>query len=148
LLRSILDDEQFSGYSFKHSTAITSPASLPPIKLLSYADDTLLFIKDGQDLTRTMYHLNNYSLVSNAKINFHKIRAISLSGRDLDNYWLSWLSSLDIQKIWTRHDPDAIIYLGYPLLQSVSQRNTFCKDFVLKIKNAIEIHKRRTIAIH
>jgi hypothetical protein len=48
LLRSILDDDQFSGYSFKHSVAVTSPPALPSFKLLSYVDDTLLFVKDAK----------------------------------------------------------------------------------------------------
>jgi hypothetical protein len=102
LLRSILDDDQFSGYSFKHSSTVASPAPLPTIKLLCYADDTLLFVKDSQDLARMAVHLNNYSLASNAKINFHKIRALSLSGNNMDSYWLPLLASFEIHKIWSR----------------------------------------------
>jgi hypothetical protein len=88
LLRSILNDNKFSGYSLKYSVAITSPPALPSIKLLSYADDTLIFVKDALDLSRMELHLNNLSLASNAKIDFHKIRALSLSGRNVNHYWL------------------------------------------------------------
>jgi hypothetical protein len=147
LLRSILDDDQFSGYSFKHSPTVSSPPVLPPVKLLSYADDTLLFIKDAQDLSRMEFHLRNYSLASNAKINFHKIRAFSLSGRNVNHYWLPLLSSLDIQQIWNQQNIDPIIYLGYPLLQSIPQRNAFCKEFLLKLRNAIEVHSRRGVSL-
>lgn len=147
LLRSILDDDQFSGYSFKRSITVASPPNLPAIKLLSYADDTLLFIKDAQDLRRMEFHLHNYSLASNAKINFHKIRALSLSGRTLNHYWLPLLLSFDIQKIWNQEDTDPIIYLGYPLLQSIAQRTTFCKTFLLQLRQSIELHNRRGISL-
>ncbi|OBZ81155.1 Transposon TX1 uncharacterized protein, partial [Choanephora cucurbitarum] len=136
LLQTILQDGSFSGYRFR-STDIDSQPALPAIKLLSYADDTMVFLRDHQDLLRLRAHLDSYCKASNAKINFSKVRALSLSG----------LTDLDIHKIWNSTDSDPIIYLGYPLIQSLHQRNTFFSSFIGSLKTVVDAHSNRNLSI-
>ncbi|KAI8380077.1 hypothetical protein BD560DRAFT_317772, partial [Blakeslea trispora] len=83
---------------------------------------------------------------SNAKINFHKVRAFSLSGRQIDEYWLSSLQSIQISKVWTTHDPSPLIYLGFPLIQSKAQRDLFLAEFLLCLKRDADLHSCRSLS--
>ena len=56
LLHSLLDDTQFSGFHFFEQYP-QNVLALPPIKLLCYADDTLLFLRDSVDLDRMLEYL-------------------------------------------------------------------------------------------
>ncbi|KAI8635767.1 hypothetical protein BD408DRAFT_356959, partial [Parasitella parasitica] len=96
---------------------------LPTIKLLCYADNTLVFLWDAVDRDRTVLYLRLYIAASNAHINFHKFQAMSLSGKGHDDYWLPRLTALDIKKVWNSHDPDPVIYLGYPLFAECDPAN-------------------------
>ncbi|CEP08781.1 hypothetical protein, partial, partial [Parasitella parasitica] len=90
----------YIGFTFHQRYPQPSQTTMP-IKLLSYADDTLVFLRDTDDLRFLVEHLNAYSEASNAKINFHKTRAISLSGVDITPHWLTALAPFDISQIWT-----------------------------------------------
>jgi hypothetical protein len=145
LLRSILNDENFAGYAFRQRQSIAQ--QLPTIKLLSYADDTLLFLRDTGDLQRMQHHLALYSSASNAKINFHKVRALSLSGKNVNSLWLTDLLPLGVDKIWCKQDAEPIIYLGLPLVQSITQRESFFVSFLGNLKTTAELHSRRSLSI-
>lgn len=146
LLRCILDDPTFSGYQF-HEKHPQNNLALPPIKLLCYADDTLLFLKDSNDLARMTEHLTMYSAASNARINYHKVQAVSLSGINQDAYWLPLLRVHNIQKVWCSTDPEPVIYLGYPLLQSSLQRKIFFDGFLQKIRVTAQLHTSRNVSL-
>lgn len=52
LFRTLLSDSAFLGYSFIQKHLDLAVASdLPPIELLSYADDILLFLNNAQDFS-------------------------------------------------------------------------------------------------
>ncbi|CEP18438.1 hypothetical protein [Parasitella parasitica] len=55
----------------------------------------------------------NPSTLSDIKILY--VQAVSLSGKNQDEYWLPRLTALDINKVWNSRDSDPAIYLGYPL---------------------------------
>ncbi|KAG1592700.1 hypothetical protein G6F47_009347 [Rhizopus delemar] len=81
LLRKILNDLLYNGFSTPRApSSCISDDHLQPIKLLAYADDVLCLLKDPSDLTRLQTHLDTYSQASKAKVNFHKMEALSLSG--------------------------------------------------------------------
>ena len=147
LLRSILADDRVQGYSFHRRYPAQSPPT-PPIKLLSYADDTLLLLRDVNDLHHVANHLHNYSQASNAQINFHKTRAISLSGRAIDDHWMPALQQFDIRHIWTTEDEEAITYLGYPLVQCRRQRDAFTNHFLGQLRHTADLHTRRSISVY
>ena len=80
LLRRLLQDELFQGITLsvpQVSDQRMGPST--PIKVLAYADDVVCFLKDSSDLLLLHAHLRTYSLASNAKVNFHKTQALSLS---------------------------------------------------------------------
>ncbi|CEP18069.1 hypothetical protein [Parasitella parasitica] len=102
LLRSILDDPLFHGYHFYDKHAAPGAAALPPIKLLCYADDTLVFLQDEMDLHRMVLYLRLYSAASNAQINYHKVQAVFLPGKNQDEYWLPRLTAHGLRLPCTR----------------------------------------------
>jgi hypothetical protein len=112
---------------------------------LSYADDTLLFLRDTGDLQRMQRHLALYSSASNSKINFHN--AFSLSGKNVNSLWLTDLLPLGVDKIWCKQDAEPIIYLGLSLVQSITQRESFFVSFLGNLKTTAELHSRRSLSI-
>lgn len=143
----MLDDEWIQGHSFRRQHSLHSPLLLP-VKLLSYADDTLLFLHDVHDLEFAAVHLAHYSAAPNAQINFHKTRAISLSGLGISSRWLTALYRFDISHIWTAVDNGAIIYLGYPLVQCIRQQLAFVTSFLRDLKQTMELHAQRSISLY
>ncbi|CEP10963.1 hypothetical protein [Parasitella parasitica] len=135
------------GFTFHRCYPEQSPAP-PSIKLLSYADDTLLFLHDVADLQVVAAHLQNYSLASNAQINFHKTCAISLSGHDIAPHWLTAMQQFDITHIWSVADEEAIRYLGHPLIQSSRQRQAFASHFLWTLRQTVELQSRRGISVY
>ncbi|KAG1468931.1 hypothetical protein G6F56_003553 [Rhizopus delemar] len=116
LLRTILDDPAFHGYSFTHFSIAQS-------------------------------HLDKYSKASNAKINYHKVKAISISGNNLNDHWLSLLASNHIPAIHSRDDSQPIIYLGFPMILSRQQRVNFFSEFIQKLHATLSIHSSRSISL-
>ncbi|KAG0803284.1 hypothetical protein G6F20_013659 [Rhizopus arrhizus] len=105
LLRSILNDQNFKGFQLPRSPlSASSPEASAPVKLMAYADDVVCFLEDPEDLTILHNHLSTYSRASNAKVNFHKTEAFSLSGSS-GIYQLLWRSHLHSHNIYSWHDP-------------------------------------------
>ncbi|KAG1033361.1 hypothetical protein G6F43_013584 [Rhizopus delemar] len=55
------------------------PSAIQPLKVLAYADDLLLFLRDPAELEATQQLIHCYNLASNAKMNFDKTIAFSVS---------------------------------------------------------------------
>ncbi|KAG0860955.1 hypothetical protein G6F17_000531 [Rhizopus arrhizus] len=117
------------------------------VKILCYADDTLVFIKNLQDFSRLKHHIEVYSRSSNARINYNKLETISLSGRDHSSYWERDLTDMNIPRIHLPTNPDPIVYLGFPLIQSSLQRRAFMSQFTNKIKQIALLHSTRSLSI-
>lgn len=143
LLQHILHDPLISGY------AVDSPfpglPNLPAAKILAYADDAFVFLKNVADLTRCLHHLSTYSVASNSRINLHKTLAISLSGAPSAS-WEHVLASNGIHSWHDRTSDRALVYLGFPLHSSVSQGDLFGQQLLAKIKAGCHLHSQRNLS--
>ncbi|OBZ81800.1 hypothetical protein A0J61_10148, partial [Choanephora cucurbitarum] len=61
--------------------------------------------------------------------------------------WLPHLDNLGIHKIWNSSDTDPVIYLGYPLIQSIIQRDTFFSSFIGSITTIAASHASRNLSV-
>ncbi|KAG0769000.1 hypothetical protein G6F33_004027 [Rhizopus arrhizus] len=122
---------------------------LQPIKLLAYADDVLCLLKDPSDLTRLQTHLDTYSQASNAKVNFHKTEALSLSGSRItpSSIWYGPLLSHRISRWHDCHSVNPVIYLGYPLYTFTAQRDSYLAALLRKINTACVLHSHRSLSV-
>lgn len=99
LLRRILHHGKLGGFSVPCSLAAPQDApNLSAIKILTYADDVVCLLQDRLDLAILQSHLNTYSLASNAKVNFHKTQAMSLSSACTLPEWQDTLIKYSIFK--------------------------------------------------
>ncbi|KAK4519269.1 uncharacterized protein ATC70_009501 [Mucor velutinosus] len=136
-LLAIINDRQFQGYLM--GTERT--------KLLCYADDALVFVHDSADLARLQIHMSRYCGASNAKFNYDKVEAFSVSGRDTWDIWETLLAQIHINHLHSVEDDVPLIYLGFPLVQSRLQRVNFMGSLVTKIKIATQIHSTRSLSV-
>lgn len=150
LLRSIQHDLDIKGYLLPPSIRSSSPNELSsPVKLMAYADDIVCLLNSPSELTSLHNHLNLYSRASNARINFDKTEAISLSGSP-KIYGDHWRLALNSYHITSWHDclsSNPVIYLGFPLFTSTNQRNIFLDSFLEKIQISCDIHSQRALSI-
>ncbi|KAI7897995.1 uncharacterized protein BX663DRAFT_546720 [Cokeromyces recurvatus] len=140
------------------STSCTSPETLTEAARIFYqqlytpdnidlhATDRLAQAIDPSSTLKNLIH--QYSLASNAKLNFEKTQAFSLSGKS-NHYWTSFLNSLSspITSWHDKHPPQALTYLGYPLYSSASQRNLAVDQLILKIQTGCQIHSERNLSV-
>ena len=146
LLRTVLADPLFTGFSL-HKPQGSFPMVFPaPIKVLGYADDALFFLSNFRDFHQLQTTLSLYSRASYAKVNFHKTEAISLTGaRQVE--WEELLRSADITAWHDYRSLSAVRYLGYPLASTASQLNVFLDGLLVKIKTACDIHLQRGLSV-
>ncbi|KAG1123853.1 hypothetical protein G6F42_010167 [Rhizopus arrhizus] len=148
-LQGILTDTDFSGYTFHRYPSTIASTSVPSLqtKVLAYADDALVFVHDRADLRLLRYYMGLFCRASNAKFNYNKVEAFSLSGRDSWHYWQHPLEEMHIHKLHTRHDEAPIVYLGFPLIQSTVQRTNHINMIVDKLKAATTLHATRSLSV-
>ncbi|KAG0777450.1 hypothetical protein G6F22_011865 [Rhizopus arrhizus] len=79
-------------------------------------------------------------------MNYDKTVAFSVSGR-AHPHWLPALHEHGITKWHDRNDSEPLIYLGYPLATSSSQKKVFQDRLITKIKHACDIHKQRQLSV-
>jgi len=136
-LLAIINDRQFQGYLMGAERT----------KVLCYADDALVFVHDPGDLSRLQIHMTRYCSASNAKFNYNKVDAFSVSGRDTWDIWEAPLCAANIKHLHSVEDDEPLIYLGFPLVQSKVQRVNYVGALVTKIKTAIHIHSTRSLSV-
>ncbi|KAG0972936.1 hypothetical protein G6F28_013793 [Rhizopus arrhizus] len=115
---------------------------------MAYADDTLVLLDDPAEMPALQTIISMYSNASNALLNFGKTEAFSLSGSTLP-LWRTYLQQLS-PPITSWHDKSALsplIYLGYPVYCSVTQRNQFVDQLLTKVKLSCQIHSQRSLSI-
>ncbi|KAG1138651.1 hypothetical protein G6F37_011151 [Rhizopus arrhizus] len=150
LLRRFLSSPHISGFQLPRS--ICSPPDLESrskVKLLAYADDVVCFLNDPYELNILHEHLNLYAKASNAKVNFNKTEAVSLSGSRLC-YQRIWRTPLLQQQIHSWHDSSSrepVIYLGFPLHSSIAQRDTYLTSLLSKITTGVQLHSHRSLSV-
>jgi hypothetical protein len=54
---------------------------------------------------------------------------------------------MNINKLITENDPNPIIYLGFPMIQSTQQRANFVGSFITKLRAAVQPHLSRTLSV-
>ncbi|KAK4515528.1 uncharacterized protein ATC70_010478 [Mucor velutinosus] len=124
-----------------------SPSSAPlAVKILAYADDTLVYLHDTQDFHRLQTAITMYMKASNALLNYHKTVATSLSGNPSAT-WQALLATYGINAWHDRTSATPLIYLGYPICSSITQRNVAFQKLYDSIRNAIALHSQRNISI-
>jgi hypothetical protein len=74
------------------------------------------------DYTLAMTHFQNYSQVSNAKLNIDKTEAFSLGGAALPT-WRAFLDLHGVTKWYDKKSVSPIRYLGFHMVQSPAQRH-------------------------
>lgn len=99
------------------------------------------------DLTRLQLHMSRYCSASNAKFNYDKVQAFSISDRDTWSTWESPLAQANIKHLHSVEDDEPLIYLGFPLVQSRIQRVNFVGTLASKIKIATQIHSTRSLSV-
>ncbi|KAG1144336.1 hypothetical protein G6F38_006425 [Rhizopus arrhizus] len=87
-----------------------------------------------------------YSLVSNAKVNIHKTEAFSLDGRPYPE-WIDFFSTQGITKWHDRTSPSPLRYLGFPLIQSLTQRRYLEGHLLQLVKTQCYIYSQRQLSI-
>ncbi|KAG0928469.1 hypothetical protein G6F30_012350 [Rhizopus arrhizus] len=115
-----------------HGPPSVSP---PSVKILAYADDALVFLKDTSDFLRLQQAVNIYSTASNALLNYNKTQAFSLSG-DPHPQWQAFLAEHNITLRHDRNSPSHLTYLGFAICSSTSQRSHFANLPTQKIQHA------------
>ncbi|KAG0862131.1 hypothetical protein G6F16_012763 [Rhizopus arrhizus] len=81
-LRSVNTSPEIAGFSFPPLAQETN-SSAPALKIMAYADDTLVILDDPAEMPALQTIISMYSNASNALLNFGKTEAFSLSGSTL-----------------------------------------------------------------
>ncbi|KAG1278745.1 hypothetical protein G6F66_012016 [Rhizopus arrhizus] len=114
-LRSVNTSPDIAGFKFPPLAQETN-SSVSALKIMAYADDTLVLLDDPAEMPALQNIISIYSNASNALLNFGKTEAFSLSGSTLP-LWRTYLQQLS-PPITSWHDKSALsplIYLGYPI---------------------------------
>lgn len=144
---SLLQDSQLQGFQFQGSSYNEGVLTgAPAIKLLVYADDVCILLRDQNDLHRAQHHMHRYTLVSNAKFNIDKTEAFALNGK-FDNSWNSILRDHDISIYYHYGSVQAFRYLGFYLPYSTRQRQLLEDQLLLKVKTQCQIYSQRQLSI-
>ncbi|KAG1042538.1 hypothetical protein G6F43_011881 [Rhizopus delemar] len=115
-------------------------------RLLAYADDVCVFLSSRDDFFRIQLHLNRYSQVSNAKVNLSKTEAIFLNGI-ASLPWQNLLLQFQISKWHDRTKAHPLRYLGFPVVQSVSQRQYLEGQLLQSVKTQCGIYSQRNLTL-
>jgi hypothetical protein len=152
-LRSIQQNPEFGGFHVQqeappHSTPSVTPTHRNSLqyKILAYADDTLVYLKNSADFLLLQNSINTYMKASNALLNYRKTIAISLSGSPQPE-WREFLATHQIHQMHDRSSTDPVTYLGYPICSSLSQRNLAFQQLYKSIQQCIHIHSQRNLSI-
>jgi len=152
-LRAINQHQNILGFDFTRIAATNPRFSSPladnvpladPVKVLAYADDTLVFLNDLSEFHQLQQLINKYAAASNASLNYHKTQALSLSGVPHE----SWILGLRASGISSWHDQNAtapIIYLGYPICSSTAQKNSYFDALLTRLRDFCRLHSVRNL---
>ncbi|GAA5816549.1 hypothetical protein MFLAVUS_010079 [Mucor flavus] len=96
------------------TTADSTIETTTTVKLLAYADDVGLLLKDSQDFYIAQSHMQRDTSVSNAKFNVDKTESFSLNGKQ-DTSWQSVLANNNISQYTIiktlRHLLDTLVFI-------------------------------------
>lgn len=149
-IRSIQQNESFKGFDFHHEAPppphlLHQPAPTS-VKILAYADDTLVFLQNQQDFVYLQEAVTTYAQASNSLLNYDKTKALSLSGQTHPE-WSSLLASYNITNWHNNQSPSALIYLGFAICSNTSQRNLYFDNLCHTIRQSCFLHQQRRLSI-
>ena len=131
-LQSILNDPlYYSGYQMQYASDHPNYNAAEPVihvsKILCYADNAFVFVKDPPGLARLHYSLDVHCQATNAKINYKKAEAFSLSGQNTWIYWRAKLTTdMHIIKLTSNMDANPMIQYISVFLCSNSFNSAKC----------------------
>ncbi|KAI8330239.1 hypothetical protein BC941DRAFT_383937, partial [Chlamydoabsidia padenii] len=117
------------------------------VQLTAYADDILVFCANLADFNNLHAIYDLYGLASNAKLNSSKSVAFMLTGKSPPLYISSHLQQHHISTWYNHMDPLPLMYLGFPILYTTTQRNLLFDQLLTKIQSAFQIHGIRSLSI-
>ncbi|KAG1369278.1 hypothetical protein G6F61_012466 [Rhizopus arrhizus] len=83
---------------------------------------------------------------TNAKVNIHKTEAFSLDGRPYPE-WIDFFSTQGITKWHDHSSPSPLRYLGFPLIQSLTQRRYLEGQLLQTVQSQCDIFSQRQLSI-
>ncbi|KAG1358340.1 hypothetical protein G6F62_000791 [Rhizopus arrhizus] len=134
LLRFIWSSPLISGFIFlrpQQPNFTSLPRPSPPLKVLAYADNDLVFLTRPTELQTLLYLVFLYGKASNARSNRGKTLAVSLSAEDHQD-WSQMLSANGITQWHNKRAYLATTYFGYPLTSSVQQMSSYLDSLILR----------------
>ncbi|KAG0745559.1 hypothetical protein G6F16_011470 [Rhizopus arrhizus] len=152
LIRAINDSQRIQGFLPPSLSLLTirdplyGPSSLQSVKVLAYANDLLIFLRNAADLAEAQRLTELYNQASNAKMNFDKTVGFSISGIP-HPHWLPALATYGITKWHDRCSDESPTYLWYPLMHFTTHRRLFQGRLIAKITRACDIYKQRNLSI-
>jgi hypothetical protein len=111
---------------------------------MAYADDLMCFIRSAEEWATLKEILDTYGRASNARLNLRKTVAFPLYNN------LGILSeSLQRERVQfhSKRAEEALVYLGFPIAVTKSQRIKFFDNIHLKIKKHIAILGGRQLSV-
>jgi hypothetical protein len=136
LLRFIWSSPLISGFTFlrpQQPNFTPLPRPSPPLKVLAYAGNVLVFLTRPTELQALLYLVFLYGKASNARSNRGKTLAVSLSGEDHHD-WRQMLSANGITQWHNKRAYLATSYLGYPLTSSAQQMSSYLDSLIVKLQ--------------
>ncbi|KAG1138852.1 hypothetical protein G6F37_010178 [Rhizopus arrhizus] len=132
LLRFIWSSPLISGFTFlrpQQPNFTSLPRPSPPLKVLTYAGNVLVFLTRPTELQTLLYLVFLYGKASNARSNRGKTLAVSLSAEDHQD-WRQMLSANGITQWHNKRAYLATAYLGYSLTSSVQQMPSYLDSLI------------------
>ncbi|GAN06991.1 conserved hypothetical protein [Mucor ambiguus] len=144
LLRAVNVDPRIHGFSFPPDPS--NGAAPPPVKILAYADDTLVALNSPSEFPALEEILQRYTDASNASLNYNKTQALSLSGRTY-LHWIQFLASKGITSWHDNTSSTSLTYLGYGLFSNLQQRSSFIDNLISTIRTSCQLHSARNLTL-
>ena len=114
------------------------------LKLMAYADDLTVFIKSVEEWVCLKGIMDTFGRASNARLNLKKTVAFPLF-RNIGT--LSQALQRDHVHIHSKQAEDALVYLGYPIALTRTQRDSFFNNIHKKIKHHINLQHGRQLSV-
>jgi len=114
------------------------------LKLMAYADDLTTFIKSVEEWICLKEIMDTFGRASNARLNLKKTVAFPLFR---NTGTLSQALQRDHVHIHSKRAEDALVYLGYPIALTRTQRDAFFDNIYKKIKHHINLQHGRQLSV-
>ncbi|OAQ22156.1 hypothetical protein K457DRAFT_40555, partial [Linnemannia elongata AG-77] len=111
---------------------------------MAYADDLTTFIKSVEEWICLKEIMDTFGRASNARLNLKKTVAFPLF-RNIGT--LSHALQQDHVHIHSKRAEDALVYLGYPIALTRTQRDAFFDNIHKKIKHHINLQHGRQLSV-